>query len=117
MILILGHFSFNQPNQDVCHGHFTFCTMLTVATHPRSVPQNFTGSGFRISSMFRIAKNHSYISFSHVLSSTVKQSGPMLLILMCDDVAMNPGPAMLGSLMNPKSHWLIILLHFSQRKS
>ena len=28
---------------------------------------------------------------------TIKQSGLMLLILMCGDVAMNPGPVMLGS--------------------
>ena len=46
------------------------------ATHLRSVSQNFTGSGFLIPSML---------------------SGLMLLILMCGDIAMNPGLVMLGS--------------------
>ena len=67
------------------------------ATHLRSVSQNFPGSGFLISSMLRIAKNHSYSSSCHVFPPNVKQSGLMLLILMCGDVAMNPGPVMLGS--------------------
>ena len=71
-----------------------FCTM--VATHLRSVSQKFTGSGFLIPSMLRIAKNYSYRSSCYVFPSAVKQSGLMLLILMCDDVAMNPGPAMLS---------------------
>ena len=70
-------------------------TMLMVATHLRSVPQNFTGSGFLLPSMFRISKNHSYSSSCQVFPTAVKQSGLMLLILMCGDVAMNPGPAML----------------------
>ena len=51
-----------------------FCTMLMAASHLRSISQNFTESGFLISSMLRIAKNHSY-----------------------SDVAMNPRPVMLGS--------------------
>ena len=79
-----------------------FCNMLMVATHLRSVPQNFTGSGFLIPSMLRIAKNDSYSSSCHVFPSVVKQSGLTLLILMCCDVAMNPGPAMLG-LVNARS--------------
>ena len=33
-----------------------FCTMLTIATYLTSVLQNFTGSGFLIPSMLRIAK-------------------------------------------------------------
>ena len=74
-----------------------FCTMLMAATHLRSVSQNFTCSGFLIPSMLRIAKNHSYSSSCHGFPPTVKQSGLMLLILMCGDVAMNPGPVMLGS--------------------
>ena len=67
------------------------------ATHLRSVSQNFTGSGFLIPSMLRIAKNHSYSSSCHGFLPTLIQSGLMLLILMCDDVSMNPGPVMLGS--------------------
>ena len=59
--------------------------------------QNFTGSGFLIPSMLRIAKNYSYSSSCHVFPDTIKQSGFMLLLLMCGDVAMNPGPVMLGS--------------------
>ena len=74
-----------------------FCTMLMVATHLRSVSHNFLGNGFLIPSMLRIAKN-----YSHVFPPTVKQSGLMLLILMCSDVAINPGPAMLG-LVNARS--------------
>ena len=74
-----------------------FCTMLMAATHLRSVSQNFTGSGFLIPSMLRIAKNYSYSSTCHVFPPTVKQSGPM-----CGDVAMNPGPVMLG-LVNTRS--------------
>ena len=54
--------------------------------------------------MLRIAKNYSYSSTSHVFSPTVKQSGLMLLILMCGDVAINPGPVMLG-LVNARSIW------------
>ena len=51
-------FSFNQRNQDVCYVYFLplFCTMLSFATHLRSVSQNFTGSGFLIPSMLRIGK-------------------------------------------------------------
>ena len=79
-----------------------FCTMLIAATHLRSVSQNFTGSGFIIPSMFRFAKNYSYSSTCHVFPPTVKQSGLMLLILMCGDVAMNPGPVML-CLVNARS--------------
>ena len=79
-----------------------FCTMLLVATHLRSVSHNFLGNGFPIPSMLRIAKNYSYCSTSHVFPPTVKQSGPMLLILMCGDVAINPGPVMLG-LLNARS--------------
>ena len=71
--------------------------MFMATTHLRSVSQNFTGSGFLIPSMLRIAKNHSYSSSCHVFPPTVKQSGFMPLILMCGDVAMNPGPVMLGS--------------------
>ena len=59
--------------------------------------QNFTGSGFLIPSMLRIAKNYSYSSSCHVFPNTGKQSGFMLLLLMCGDIAMNPGPVMLGS--------------------
>ena len=70
--------------------------MLMSATHLRSVSQNFTGSGFLIPSMLRIAKNYSYSSTCHVFPPTVKQSGLMLLNLMCGDVAMNPGLVMLG---------------------
>ena len=81
-----------------------FCTMLMAATHLRSVSQNFTGSGFLILSMLRIAKNYSYSSTCHVFPSTIKQSGFMLLILMCGDVAMNPEPVMLG-LVNARSIW------------
>ena len=47
--------------------------------------------------MFRIATNYSYSSSCHVFRPTVKQSGLMLLLLICDDVAMNPGLVMLGS--------------------
>ena len=72
-----------------------FCTMLMVPTHLRSVSHNSFESGFLITSMLRIAKNLSYSSTSHVFPSTVKQSGLMLLILMCGD-AINPGPVMLG---------------------
>ena len=79
-----------------------FCTMLIAATHLRSVSQNFTGIGFLIPSMLRIAKNYSYSSTCHVFPPTVKQGGLMLLILMCGDVAMNPGPVMLG-LVNARS--------------
>ena len=74
-----------------------FCTMLSFAIHLRSVSQNFTGSGFLIPSMLRIAKKYSCSSSCHVFPDTVKQSGLMLLLLMCGDVAMNPGPVMLGS--------------------
>ena len=74
-----------------------FYTMLMAATHLRSVLQTFTGSGFLIPSMLRIAKNHSYSSTCHVFPPAVKESGLMLLILMCGDVSMNPGPVMLGS--------------------
>ena len=73
------------------------CIMLSFATHLRSISQNLTGSGFLIPSMFRIAKNHSYGSSCHGFPPSVKQSGLMLLLLMCGDVAMNPGPVMLGS--------------------
>ena len=76
---------------------FLFCTMLLAATHLRSVSQNFTGSGFLIPSMLRIAKNYSYSCSCHVFPPTVKESGIMLLLLMCGDVVMNPGPVMLGS--------------------
>ena len=79
-----------------------FCTMLIVAIHLRSVPQNFIRSGFLIPSMLRIAKNYSYSSSCHGFPPVVKQSGIRLLILMCGDVAMNPGPVMLG-LVNAKS--------------
>ena len=79
-----------------------FCTMLMAATNLRSVSQNFTGSGFLIPFMLRIAKNYSYSSTCHVFPPTVKQSGLMLLILMCGHVAMNPGPVMLG-LVNARS--------------
>ena len=78
------------------------CIMLSFATHLRSVSQNLTGSGFLIPSMFRIAKNHSYGSSCHGFPPSVKQSGLMLLLLMCGDVAMNPGPVMLG-LVNARS--------------
>ena len=81
-----------------------FCTILMAATHLRSVLQNFTGSGFLIPSMLRIAKNQSYSSTCHVFPPTVKQSGLMLLILMCGDVAMNPELVMLGSV-NARSMW------------
>ena len=83
-------------------GILLFCTMLMIATHLRSVPQTFTGSGFLIPSLLRIAKNHSYSAFSHVLPSGVQQSGLMLLILIYGDVAMNPGLTMLG-LINARS--------------
>ena len=73
-----------------------FCTMFMVATHLKSVSHNFWGTGFLIPSMFRIAKNYSYCSTSYVFSPTIRQSGLMLLILMCGDVAINPGPVMLG---------------------
>ena len=79
-----------------------FCTMLMVATHLRSVSHIFGGNGFLIPSMLRIAKNYSYSSTSHVFPPTIKQSRLMLLILMCGDVAINPGPAMLG-LVNARS--------------
>ena len=79
-----------------------FCNMLMVATHLRSVSHNSTGRGFLTPSMLRIAKSYSYGSTCHVFPSTVKQSGLMLLILMCGDVAMNPGPTMLG-LVNARS--------------
>ena len=78
-----------------------FCTMLTVATYLRSVSHNFIGSRFLIPSMLRIAKNYSYSSTCHGFPPTVKQSGLMLLILMCSDVAMN---LMLG-LVNARSIW------------
>ena len=81
---------------------FLFCTILMAATHLRSVTQNYTGSGYLIPYMLRIAKNHSYSCSCHVFPPTVKQSGLMLLLLMCGDVAMNPGPVMLGSV-NAKS--------------
>ena len=73
-----------------------------VATHLRSVSHNFLGNGFLIPSMLRIAKNYSYSSTSHIFFPTVKQSRLMLLILMCGDVAINPGPVMLG-LVNARS--------------
>ena len=79
-----------------------FCTMLMAATHLRSVSHNFIESGFLIPSMLRIAKNYPFCSTCHVFTPTVKQSGLMLLILMCGDVAMNPGPVMLG-LVNARS--------------
>ena len=47
--------------------------------------------------MLRIAKNYSYSCSCHDFPPTVKQSGHMLLLLMCGDVAMNPGPVMLDS--------------------
>ena len=75
-----------------------FCTMLMAATHLRSVSHNFIGSGFLIPSMLRIAK----ITPIAVFPPTVKQSGLMLLILMCGDVAMNPGLVMPG-LVNARS--------------
>ena len=74
-----------------------FCTMLCFATHIRSVSQNVIGSGFLIPSLLGIAKTYSFSSSCHVFSPTVKQSGLMLLFLMCGDVAMNPGRVMLGS--------------------
>ena len=76
---------------------FLFCTMFMAATHLRSVSPNFTGSGFLIPSMLRVAKNYSYNCSCHVFPPTVKQSGLMLLLLMCGDVAMNLGLVMLGS--------------------
>ena len=79
-----------------------FYTMLMVATHLRSASHNFIGSGFLIPSMLRIAKNYFYSPTCHVFPSTVKPSGLMLLILMCSDVAMNPGLVMLG-LVNARS--------------
>ena len=79
-----------------------FCTMLIVVTHLRSVTQNVTGSEFLIPSMLRIVKNYSYSSSCYAFPSAVKQGGLMLLILMCGDVAMNPGPGMLG-LVNARS--------------
>ena len=97
MILILGHCHLTNPTKMIVMRIFVFCTMFMAATHLRSVSQNFTGSGFLIPSMLRIAKNYSYSCSCHVFPPTVKQSGLMLLILMCDDVAMNPGPVMLGS--------------------
>ena len=39
-----------------------------------------------------------------VFPPTIKQSGLMLLILMCGNVAMNPGPVLLG-LVNARSIW------------
>ena len=62
--------------------------MLMAATHLRSVSQNFTGSGFLIPS---------YSCSCHVFPPTVKQSGLMLLLLMCGDLALNPEPVMFGS--------------------
>ena len=95
MILILGHLT--NPTKLIARHIFLFCTMLMAATHLRSVLQNFTGSEL-IPSMLRIAKNHSYSSSCHVFPPTIKQSGLMLLILMCGDVAM------LGSV-NARSIW------------
>ena len=97
MILVLGHCYLINPTKMIAMRIFLFCTMLMAATHLRSVSQNFTGSGFLIPSMLRIAKNHSYSSSCHVFHPTIKQSGFMLFILMCGDVAMNPGTVMLGS--------------------
>ena len=88
--------SFNQPNQDDCHTHFSLLHMLMAATHLRSVSQNYTGSGFLIPSLLRIAKNYSYSCSCHVFLPTVKQSGLLLLLRMCSDVAMNPGLVMLA---------------------
>ena len=103
MILILGHFLLTNPTKMFAMHILHFRTMLIVATHLRSVPQNFTGSRLLIPFMLRIAKNHSYSSSCHVFFSfSVKQSGLILLILICGDVAMNPGPAMLG-LVNARS--------------
>ena len=79
-----------------------YCTMLMAATHLRSVSHNFIGSEFLIPSMLRIAKNFSYSSTCHVFPSTRKQSGLMLLILMCGDVAINSGLVMPG-LVNARS--------------
>ena len=81
-----------------------FCTILMATTQLRSVSHNFIGSGFLIPSMLRIAKNYSYSSTCHVFPHTVKQSALMLLIFMCGDVAMNPGPVIFG-LENARSIW------------
>ena len=97
MIFILGHSHSTNRTKMIAMCIFLFCTMLMAATHLRSVSQNFTGSGFLIPSMLRIAKNYSYSCSFRVFPPTVKQSGLMLLFLMCGDVAMNPGPVMLGS--------------------
>ena len=97
MILILGHCHSTKPTKMIAMHIFLFCTMLMAATHLRSVSQNFTGSGFLIPSMLRIAKNYSYSCSCLVFPPTVKQSGLMLLLLMCGDVAMNPGRVILGS--------------------
>ena len=83
--------------------------MLIVVTHLRSVTQNVTGSEFLIPSMLRIVKNYLYSSSCYAFPSAVKQSGLMLLILMCGDVAMNPGPGMLG-LVNARSIRALLLL-------
>ena len=89
--------SFNQPNQDDYHAHFSFLYHVDGCHSSQECLPNFTGSGFLIPSMLRIAKNYSYSCSCHVFPPTVKQSGLMLLLLMCGDVAMNPGPVMLGS--------------------
>ena len=102
MILILGHCHSTNPTEMIAICIFLFCTMLMAAAHLRSVSQNFTGSGFLIPSMLRIAKNYSSSCSFHVFPPTVKQSGLMLLLLTCGDVAINPGPVMLG-LVNARS--------------
>ena len=70
------------------------------ATHVRSVSQNFTGSEFLIPSMLWIAKNYSYSCSCHDFPPTVKQSGLVLLLPMCGDVAMNPGSVNVRSIRN-----------------
>ena len=97
MILILGHCHLTNPTKMIAMHSFFFCTMLMAATHLRNVSPNFTGSGSLIPSMLRVAKNYSYSCYCHVFPPTVKQSGLMLLLLMCGDVAINPGLVMLLS--------------------
>ena len=83
--------SFNQPNQDDCHTHFY---LLHHVDGCHSSQECLT---FLIPSMLRIAKTYSCSCSCHVSPPTIKQSGLMLLLLKCGDVAMNPGLVMLGS--------------------
>ena len=108
MILILRHCQSTYPTKMIAIHIFLFCTILMAATHLRNIFQNFTGSGFLIPSMLRIAKNYSYSCSCHVSPPTVKQSGLMLCLCLAMRSIRNKGPLLSDTIVSHTFEFLCL---------